>query len=159
MRTINMKALFATFLLFIIFAMTACSDETTSPENEIKQYIENARVAAEKRNHSDLANLIDESYKDQRDWNRLDIKKMARAYFFKHKNINLLTKIDSIDFQNQNSAFVVLHVAMAGNVIADLNSLSSLRAKIYKFELQLVKNDVWLLQQAKWQAANIKDML
>ncbi|MCW8935686.1 MAG: hypothetical protein OQK98_13250 [Gammaproteobacteria bacterium] len=154
-----MKALFATFLLLTFLAITACSDEKTSPENEIKQYIENGKIAAEKRSHSDLADLIDESYKDQRGWNRQDIEKVARAYFFTHKNIHLLTKIDSTDFQNKNSAFVVLHVAMAGNVIADLNSLSSLRARIYKFELQLVKNDVWLLQQAKWQVANIKDML
>jgi len=154
-----MKTLFGAFLVIIFFCITACSDEATSPENEIKQYIESGKLATEKRSHSDLANLIDESYKDHRGWNRLDIKKIARAYFFTHKNIHLLTKIDSIDFQNENSAFVVLHVAMAGNVITDLNSLTSLRARIYKFELQLIKNDVWLLQQAKWQTANIKDML
>ena len=154
-----MKVLFSTFLLFIFLCITSCSDEATSPEEEIKQYIENGKLATEKRNHSELADLIDESYKDQRGWNRLDIKKVARAYFFTHKNIHLLTKIDSIDFQNKNSAFVILHVAMAGNVITDLNSLSSLRARIYKFELQLIKNDVWLLQQAKWETANFKDML
>lgn len=154
-----MKVLFSTFLIFFLFCITACSDETTSPEEEIKQYIKNGKLATEKRSHSELADLIDESYKDQRGWNRLDIKKIARAYFFKHKNIHLLTKIDSIDFQNKNSAFVVLHIAMAGNVITDLNSLSSLRARIYKFELQLIKNDVWLLQQAKWEPASIKDML
>lgn len=154
-----MKVLFGTFLLFIFFCITSCSDEVTSPEEEIKQYIKSGKLATEERNHSELADLIDERYKDQRDWNKLDIKKVARAYFFTHKNIHLLTKIDSIDFQNKNSAFVVLHVAMAGNVITDLNSLSSLRARIYKFELQLIKNDVWLLQQAKWETANIKDML
>jgi len=153
-----MKLTFNTFLLFIFFFITACSNEITSPEEEIKQYIENGKQAAEKRNHSELADLIDESYKDQRGWNRLDIEKIARAYFFTHKNIHLLTKLESIDFQNKNSAFVVLHVAMAGNVITDLNSLTSLRARIYKFELQLIKNDVWLLQQAKWETANIKDM-
>ena len=154
-----MKSAFKTFLLFIFFCITACSDEAISPEDEIKQYIENGKFAVEKRSHSDLTELIDESYKDQRGWTRLDIKKVARGYFFTHKNIHLLTKIDSIDFQNKNSAFVVLHVAMAGNIITDLNSLSSLRARIYKFELQLIKNDVWLLQQAKWETAKIRDML
>ena len=154
-----MKALFSTLLIFIFVCITACSDETTSPEEEIKQYIKKGKLAAEKRSHSELADLIDESYKDQRGWSRLDIKKVTRAYFFTHKNIHLLTKLDSIDLQSDSSAFVVLHVAMAGNVITDLNSLSSLRARIYKFELQLIKNDVWLLQQARWKTANLKDML
>jgi len=154
-----MKKLFLTFLFSITFFITACSDEIISPEDEIKSYIKNGKLAAEQRSSNDLADLIDKNYRDQRGWNKQKVKKIARAYFFTHKNINLLTKIDSVDFQNNNSAFVVLYVAMAGNVITDLNSLPSLRARIYKFELQLIKNDDWLLQQAEWKPAKIKDML
>lgn len=153
-----MKILFCSFLIVIIFSTTSCSDDIVSPEDEIKLFIENGKLAAEQRSSIELADLIDAGYRDQRGWKKLDVKKVARAYFFTHKNIHLLTKIDTIDFQNESSAFVVLYVAMAGNVITDLNSLSNLRARIYKFELQLIKNEDWLLQQAKWQAATIKDM-
>jgi len=154
-----MKKIFLSFLIIILVSITACSDEKTSPEDEIKSYINSGKLAAERRSSSDLADLIDKNYRDQRGWNKQKVKKIARAYFFTHKNINLLTKIDSIDFQSNNSAFVVLHVAMAGNVITDVNSLTSLRARIYKFELQLIKDEVWLLQQAKWKPAKIKDIL
>jgi len=64
---------------------------------------------------------------------------MARGYFFTHKNIHLFTQIESIHFLNDKSAFVTVHVAMAGAVITDINALSRLSARIYKFELQLIK--------------------
>lgn len=145
--------------LLILFFLTSCSDETPSPQDEIKHYIESGKLAAESRSHSDLADLISEQYRDQKGWDKKQIKNMARAYFLTHQNIYLLTKIDSINFQDENSAFVVLHVAMAGTAMSDLNAINSLRARVYKFELQLVKEDVWLLQQARWKSANINDML
>lgn len=151
------------FFKFVVILQTifiiSCSDESTTPEDEIKLYIETAKIAVESRSHSDLADLVHIQYHDH---NNHDIKKLtaiARAYFFTHKNIHLLTKIDSINFQNENSAFVVLHMAMSGSDINDLNSLSSLRARVYKFELQLIKDKQWLLQQARWTLADIKDIL
>jgi len=152
-----MKQLILMPLLLIFFI--SCSSEKLSPEDEIKQYIESGKLAAENRSYSDLAELISEQYKDHKGLNKKRLKNMARAYFLTHQNIFLLTKIDSINFQNENSAFVVVYVAMAGTVISDLNALSRLRSRIYKFELQLIKNDTWLLEQAKWKSANINDML
>ena len=144
---------------FIFCCITACSEDTLSPEDEIKQYIANGKMAAEERSHNELGNLIDEHYRDQKGLNKKQIIKMARGYFFTHKNIHLLTQVVSIDFQNKKRAFVVLYVAMAGNVIADLSTLTSIRAQVYRFDLQLIKDDKWLLQQAKWQTARVQDML
>ena len=146
------------FIFFIICA-SACSDEVLTPEDEIKQYIESVKLAAENRDYSELAGLIDENYRDHKELNKKRLSKIARGYFFTHQNIHLLTNIDSIVFQNENSAFVTLHVAMAGSVIKNLNAVTSLRAKVYKFEIQLIKQDSWLLQQAKWNTADLKDML
>jgi len=145
--------------LFILFLLTSCSDKKTSPEDEIKRYIESGKLATESRSHSDLADLMSEQYRDQKGWNKKQLKNMARAYFLTHQNIYLLTKIDSINFQNENNAFVIVHVAMAGTAMSDLNAISRLRARVYKFELQLIKEDAWLLQQARWKPADIKDML
>lgn len=149
--------------LLILFLITSCSDEKTSPEDEIKRYIESGKLATESRSHSDLADLMSEQYRDQKGWDKKQLKNMARAYFLTHQNIYLLTKIDSINFQNENNAFVIVHVAMAGTAMNDLNainrSINHLRARVYKFELQLIKEDVWLLQQARWKPADIKDML
>jgi hypothetical protein len=55
-------------------------------------------------------------------------------------------------------ALVRLHVAMAGSVISDIDAISSLRARLYRFELRLVREDEWLLQHASWQPASIVDL-
>ena len=55
-----------------------------------------------------------------------------------------------------NQASVSLYVAMASTVISDVSALSSLSARIYRFELQLVKQDDWLFYvHASWEPANI----
>jgi hypothetical protein len=142
----------------IAFFLQACSGSAISKEDEIKQYLETGVKAAENRSSSDLAELIDDNYLDRKGLNKKELTKLARLYFFRHKNIYLFTKLDGIEFLAENEALVTLHVAMAGSVISDISVLSSLRAKIYKFELELIKRDEWLLREAKWQAASLGDM-
>lgn len=145
-------------ILWINLLISACSDENISKEDEVRQYIESGVEAAESRSSSDLAELIGESYIDHKNLDKTQITKLARLYFFRHKNIHLFTKIDDIEFVAENEAMVTLHVAMAGSVISDPSLLSSIRAKFYKFELELVKQDEWLLQRARWQSASMGDM-
>jgi hypothetical protein len=47
---------------------------------------------------------------------------------------------------------------MAGSVISGVDAISSLRAQIYQFELQLIKEDDWLLHHASWRPASIIDL-
>jgi len=143
----------------IIFFLSSCAEKTLLPEEEIKAYISAAKQSAESRSHNDLADLISEHYQDQKSLNKKKIASLARAYFFRHKNIHLFTKLDSINFQKDKEAFVVVYVAMAGTAITDVNMLSNLRARIYRFELLLIKNNEWLLQQARWSPAKLTDIL
>lgn len=142
----------------ICFLLLACSDKPTTPEDEIRLYLKKGVEAAENREHSDLTDLIDDGYLDQRGVDKSNISTLLRAYFFRHKNIYLFTKIRDISFPADNEAEVILHVAMAGSVISDASVLTSLRARMYRFELQLVKQDEWLLRSASWQLANMVDM-
>ena len=72
--------------------------------------------------------------------------------------IFLFTKLKEIELVAENQALVSLYVAMAGSVISDTSVLSSLRAKTYRFDLELIKQDKWLLQRATWQPASVGDM-
>ena len=136
----------------------ACTAKPVSPEDEIRQYLDNAVEAAESRNHGNLLDLIEEDYLDQKGVDKSQLSTLLRAYFFRHKNIYLFTKIREISFPADNEARVILHVAMAGSVISDASTLVNLRARMYRFELQLFKKDEWLLRSAKWQVANMADM-
>ena len=97
-------------------------------------------------------------YRDQKGYNKKQLGKLLRLYFFQHKNIYLLTRISNIELLAGNEARVDLHVAMAGSAISDVSALASLRARMYRFELHLIKRDEWLLQNASWYPANIADM-
>lgn len=142
-------------LLFLF----ACAEKEITPEDQLRQYIESGKRAAENRSHSDLGELIANDYRDHKKMDKHQLVKLLRAYFFKHRNIYLFTKIKSIDLQKNNRAKVVLHVAMAGQVIANIDTLASLRAKVYRFELLLIKEDAWLLEQAIWERSSLKEML
>ena len=152
------KSVFIIAGLSIALLLNACSDDELTPEDEIKQFIESGIEAAENRSSDDLAELVDEKYRDGRGLDKKQLSNLARLYFFKHKSIYLFSKINTIEFPTENNAQVTLHVAMAGSVISDVNALTSLRAEIFKFDLELIKQDEWLLQSAQWQRASMGDM-
>lgn len=152
----NKKLRFLVFLS-ISCVLNACSENEISREDEIRLYIEKGVEAAEDRSAGDVADLIHDSYNDEQKLDKTQIKKILRLYFFRHKNIFLFTKIRDIKFPSENEASVTLHVAMAGSVISDASMLSSVRARMYKFDLQLIKSEQWLLQKARWKAVSSID--
>ena len=150
-----MKSVYRTVLLTLILLLAqACSDDG-SAEDQIRHLIDNAVQAAENRSVDGLSDLMHNDFIDEKGNNRPQFAKLLRVYFFRHKNIHLFTRIDSIEMLSDNQASVSLHVAMAGTVISDVSALSSLSARIYRFELQLIKQDDWLLRHASWEPASL----
>ena len=129
-----------------------------SAEDQVKIFINSGVEAAENRSVDDLRDLIHDDYIDLRGNNKKQLSQLLRLYFFQHKNIYLFTKLGEVEFLSASRVRISMHVAMAGSVISDVNALSSLRAQIYEFELKLIKEDDWLLQEAKWRPANIGDL-
>ena len=153
----NKKILISIFVMTtLVFA--ACSGEKLTKEDEIRLYIEKGVEQAEKRSINGVADMVHENYSDSKGMIKAQIRSMLRLYFLRHKNIHLFTRIGDIIFHTQTDATVHLHVAMAGSVISDVTALSSLKAQIYKFELNLTKEDEWLLQSAKWKLASMGDL-
>jgi len=150
-------------VLIVVFLASALLlwlflDSEISPEDQVRQYIKNGVTAAENRHAAELADLIHDNYLDPRGNNKDQLTQLLRLYFFRHKNIYLFTNMGEINFLSDNRARVSLYVAMAATAIPDMTALSSLRAQIYEFELQLIKQEGWLLREAKWQAVNIGDI-
>lgn len=142
-------------VLSLALFLIACSGSKTTPEQEIEQFIEAGIEAAENRERGKLEDMIAEDYLDAKGLTRKQLSQLMRAYFFRHKNIHLFTKMQEISFPVAGEAVARFHVAMAGQVISDVTALSSLRAQVYEFELQLVKDDEWKLKSAAWQVANL----
>jgi hypothetical protein len=144
-------------LVWVFILIQSCSDNAVSSQDEIRAYIDSGVNAAESRDMDALAELMHGDYSDQKGYNKKQLTGLLRGYFFRHKNFHLFTKIDSIELLAENEAIVRMHVAMAGSVIADVDALAALRARIYRFELQLIKQDEWLLTHAVWGPASMSD--
>ena len=137
--------------------LQACSGED-SPEQALRALIDSAEDAAERRSAGDLLELIHDDYRDRKGYDKKQVAGLLRAYFFQNRNIHLLTRIDAIEWLGDEQAVVRLHVAMAGSAISDIDALASLRARIYRFEVNLVRNGEWQIQQASWEAASLLDL-
>lgn len=153
---INYFLLISWVSIFII----SCSGQTLTAEDEIRQFIDFAIAAAEKRNAGALIDQVDEHYSDPKGLDKRQLEQMLRFYFLRNKNIHLFKKIEKISLSSRQQASVTLYVAMAGRAIRSTSVLASLRAKIYRIQMELVKPDeVWLLQSASWQAASPGEMV
>lgn len=139
-------------------AVSACSDDGLSPEAEIRQFVEAGVEAGEARSVDAIEALLHPEYLDQKGYNRGQLLKLLRGYFFRHRNVHLFTRIDDIRLLGEGEAEVHLFVAMAGKVISDLGALPSLRARLYRFELRLLRDDRWRLQHARWESATLADL-
>lgn len=145
-------------LLWMTVLLQGCSADGESPEDRIRNFIEAGVTAAEARSSSDLADLIHEKYRDQKGYAKKSLTGLLRAYFLRHKNIHLFTKIDEIELLSDNQAMVRLHLAMAGSVISNVGALSTVRARLYRLELSLERDGEWLLRHAGWAPASITDL-
>ncbi len=155
-----MKPVLVRVLLVLSLALLlqSCSEQEDSPEAQIRRFIDAGMEAAENRDGDALQDMLHVSYLDARGYDRKQLAGLLRVYFLRHKNIHLFSKIDTIELVNDSRATVKLHVAMAGSVIADVDALAALRAQIYRFELELVKQSEWQLQHASWARASAADL-
>ncbi len=148
------------YLSILLFTLlTACASDEGTPEDQIHDYIHQGIAAAEARDHSALADLIHADYSGERIINKQQLVATARAWFFRHKHIHLLSKIERIELTGDKRAYVVVYFAMAGQAISSASALTSLRAKVFRFELEIEKQDEWLLRRARWKQATLDDML
>jgi hypothetical protein len=141
--------------------LSACSDPVETPEDQLRTFIDAGELAVEERSLQKSAGLIADDYKDGQGSDKRAISRLLFAYFARHQKIHLLTHISSIELSSERDwGRLVLFVAMAGAPIESLASLERIRADLYRFDLDVVRNDgEWLLQRAKWQRATLNDLM
>ncbi len=134
--------------------LPACSGTGDSPEDQIRQFVKSAVEAIENRDLDDFGRIIHDDYLDQNAYNKRRLVGLLGGYLLRHKGLYLFTKIEEINLLAENQAAVLLYVAMTASVVSDADALAALRAQVYQFELQLIREDDWLLQHASWKRAS-----
>lgn len=146
-----MRALarFTTVCLFLLLA--ACSDPE-SPEARVRAILAEAEAAAEERDIGFFRNLIAEDYSDKRGRNRSEIIQQAWFYFQRNQFIQVLSRIESIEFPVPELTRVELVAGLAGRD-EQAASVWELQADVYRFELEmrLDGDGEWKLIHAGWR--------
>lgn len=146
-------------LLIPFIALTGCS-EKDSPERQIRAMIDRAESVLEARDLFDARSLLSDSYKDNEKRTKQALVRLLSGYFLRNKSIHLLVQIDRIDLSDPQRPKVRLYSAMAGKPFADFEALLALRAALYRFDLELIREqDEWRIAGGRWQPATREDFL
>ena len=129
-----------------VLLMAGCGGSGNTPEDELRQWLEDAEIEAEDRNRRALLTRISDNYADARGNQKADIDNVLRYYFLRQKSVSLLTTINELQVYGDSAAEIDLTVGMAGtqggiNLSADVWN--------FEFELERVDGD-WLLIGARW---------
>jgi len=142
-----------------ILLLSACSQDTKSPEEQIRSMISAMETAVEQRSLDSVKELVDSEYKDEWNGNRRAALRALMFYFQGHQSIHLLTRISDIQLSDDASiASVTVYVGMAGEPVEKSESLIDLNADLFRFDIELVADGSdWLVSSAKWQRARLEN--
>ncbi len=135
-----------------------CGGEAPSPEDQVRARIAAAEEAAEAQEIKLLREMISDAYSDPYGRTKRDLEQMLAYYFFRNQAVHLLTRVSSVEIDETGVAQVLAYVAMAGVPIPAPDLLPSLRADLYRFEVQMrVEEEEWRVQHADWRPAALAD--
>ena len=125
----------------------ACGEPPNVPEEELRAWVAAGIEAAENEKRRVLVDMISPSYADGRGYQRDDIDKLLRAYFFRQDRISLLPHIEEVTVYDATAAELVMTVGMAGTN----DGVLGFSADAYRFAFELEKQaDEWQLISARW---------
>ena len=144
-----------TIILPGLLLLTACSDDTGTPEQQIRQLLADVETAVQQRSLDQVKPLVSAEYSDQWNGSRSAALRSLMFYFQGHQSIHLLTRVTEIQLaEDQQQARVIVYVGMAGKPVDNAQQLLALNADVYRFDIDLVADGKeWLVSSAQWQPA------
>ena len=128
-------------------AVSACKERTT-PEQQVRAVIAAAEDAAERRDHSDLVELVSPRFEGAHGEDAREISRLLRGYLLAHPRVHVGTRIESIEFPYEDMARVELTVGALGS--GDGGALD-FEADAQDVELELQREDgEWRVTRAGW---------
>ncbi|MCP3867724.1 MAG: hypothetical protein GY703_06435 [Gammaproteobacteria bacterium] len=154
-----MPKLILLITLLSIQSLVGCSDSDTS-EQQIRQLIDDAEAAVENKSLMDAKGLISEQYRDARKRTRRDLIRLLAGVFLRNESIYLRVQINDIALDGADRADAVVYAAMAGRPLDETMGLLSLRADLYRFDLEFLMEDgVWQIIGGRWRQAKTSDFV
>ena len=100
-----------TSLIFIAAILLAACGAKSSDEEQVRALIDSMEVAAEARDASDVLEYVADDYADSSGLDKPQLQNFLRGYFLAHPKLELVVKIESLEFPVDGLAQAVVSVA------------------------------------------------
>jgi hypothetical protein len=135
-----------TVCVVVTFALAGCGAKS-SVEDEVRELITSAEVAAEARDVSDVMTLIADDYADAQGFDKTQLTNFLRGYFLMHPKIELVVDIGAVELPADGLARTRVTIAMVGT--QGTASASSATGDLETVQLELQrKGDEWRVTRA-----------
>jgi hypothetical protein len=144
-----------------VAVFSACSNEQSTPEDEVRALFRVAEAAAEASDSAALRAVIADDYTDEEGRDKRAIDGVIRYYILRHESIHVLTQVKSLTFPEPLKAQAVIVVATAGAPIDGAGELERMRADLHRFDVDVVREGKagWKITRAIWRRALLADFL
>jgi len=132
----------------IVFSLAACSNPD-SPEQQVRDTITRAELAAESRDMGDIRDLVHAEYQDKSGRDRRMLINQVRLYLMARQSLELLVKINSIKFTASDFAEVDVTAAGLGLRAGMEGTGLAADGDHYQVDLAMDEDGNWLLIGAR----------
>ncbi|MDY6947718.1 MAG: hypothetical protein SXG53_18575 [Pseudomonadota bacterium] len=125
--------------LAALATLAACG-EADSPEQQVRAVIDQIESAAENRDVGEFSEHLSEDFRDSTGMGADEVARYLRGYFIANQSIQLLTRIEQLDFPTDGEARAQVLVGMVGREAAAASQWD-LAADLHTFKLALRRED------------------
>jgi hypothetical protein len=127
--------------------LAACA-ERSAPEEQVRATLDAAEQAAEARDVSDVMQHIAADYGDDNGFDKAKLRDFVRGYLTINPALELLVRIDSIDFPSPELARVQLRIASVARENDSAAALDSVNVDYEALRIELVRESgTWLVRR------------
>ncbi len=142
-----------------ILLLGACSRRELTPEQQVRERIEEGRQLAEQRDAGGLAALLSSDFRGPDGITRRDMRALLPRLFFRYRSPHFLVRIQGLNALPDGRIRARLLVAMASAPLT-LDKLLEVHARLLALELRFQRDGAaWRVLRGKWRNASLADFL
>ena len=143
----------------LALGLAGCSEDPPA-EDRLKQAIAAVVKAVEQGESREAGDLLHPDYRDDRHPDKRSALASLFWYTRQHRNIHLFTLVHDVEIdEGAGEARTTVLVAMAGVPLESVETVISVRADLYRFDVDWrLEVDDWLVSSSRWQRADLSSL-
>lgn len=137
----------------LLIGLAACGGPAETPQDRVVSLIDAMERAVEAGALKSASALLHVGYSDRWHPDRRAASRSLFGYMHRHSDIHLFTVVREVNVApGDMAATAVVYVAMSGMPVKSVDSLVSIKADLFRFDVKLLDVDKeWRVKEASWE--------